>query len=188
MEKVLVSGVSSTTKMRPGSPSPGCPTAPAWRATLFQPMADANIVVDMIIQNTSSRGLHRPDLHRAPRATSKRPWRSSRRWPPRSRPSEVLGDENIAKVSIVGVGMRNHAGVATKMFAALANEGINILMITTSEIKISCVIDDKYTRTGGAGPARRLRSGPAASPKKISFARRTCVHCTGRHMIRPYRR
>jgi aspartate kinase len=58
---------------------------------------------------------------------------------------QVLGDENIAKVSIIGLGMRNHAGVATTMFAALAKEGINIMMISTSEIKISCVIDEKYT-------------------------------------------
>ena len=57
---------------------------------------------------------------------------------------EVSGDSKIAKVSIVGVGMRSHAGVATKMFAALSNEGINILMISTSEIKISVVIDEKY--------------------------------------------
>jgi aspartate kinase len=58
---------------------------------------------------------------------------------------EVLGDPNIAKVSIIGIGMRNHAGVASKMFGALAAEGINIQTINTSEIKISCVIDEKYT-------------------------------------------
>jgi len=57
----------------------------------------------------------------------------------------VLGDEDIAKVSIIGVGMRVHAGIAKKMFAALANKNINILMISTSEIKISCVIEEKYT-------------------------------------------
>jgi len=58
---------------------------------------------------------------------------------------KVAGDQNIAKVSIVGVGMRNHAGVAGKMFDILARHGINILMISTSEIKVSCVIDEKYT-------------------------------------------
>ncbi len=58
---------------------------------------------------------------------------------------KVLGDTDIAKVSIVGVGMRNHAGVASKMFEILANHGVNILMISTSEIKVSCVIDEKYT-------------------------------------------
>jgi aspartate kinase len=57
----------------------------------------------------------------------------------------VLGDENIAKLSIIGVGMRTHAGVAQKMFQTLANENINIMMISTSEIKISCVIEEKYT-------------------------------------------
>jgi len=58
---------------------------------------------------------------------------------------KVLGDENIAKVSIIGVGMRSHAGVAQKMFEVLARESINIIMISTSEIKVSCVIDEKYT-------------------------------------------
>jgi aspartate kinase len=57
----------------------------------------------------------------------------------------VLGDEDIAKVSIIGVGMRTHAGVAKIMFETLANENINIMMISTSEIKISCVIEEKYT-------------------------------------------
>jgi aspartate kinase len=76
----------------------------------------------------------------------------------------VLGDENIAKVSIIGVGMRSHAGVAQKMFRTLANENINILMISTSEIKVSCVIEEKYTELAvrvlheafglEAGPAR----------------------------------
>ena len=58
---------------------------------------------------------------------------------------QVLGDDRIAKVSIVGVGMRTHSGVAAQMFSALASENINIMMISTSEIKISCVIDEKYT-------------------------------------------
>jgi aspartate kinase len=58
---------------------------------------------------------------------------------------EVSGSENIAKVSIVGVGMRNHSGIASTMFQVLANEGINIMMISTSEIKVSCVIEEKYT-------------------------------------------
>ena len=57
----------------------------------------------------------------------------------------VMGDEDIAKVSIVGVGMRTHAGVAQKMFDTLSRENINILMISTSEIKVSCVIEEKYT-------------------------------------------
>ena len=58
---------------------------------------------------------------------------------------DVYGDENIAKISIIGVGMRSHAGVAAKMFSALARENINIMMISTSEIKVSCVIEEKYT-------------------------------------------
>ena len=58
---------------------------------------------------------------------------------------EVLGDEGIAKISVIGVGMRSHSGVAATMFKTLAKEGINIMMISTSEIKISCVIEEKYT-------------------------------------------
>jgi aspartate kinase len=58
---------------------------------------------------------------------------------------DISSDENIAKISVIGVGMRHHAGVAAKMFQALANEGINIHMISTSEIKVSCVIDDSHT-------------------------------------------
>jgi aspartate kinase len=57
----------------------------------------------------------------------------------------VSGDQNITKVSIVGVGMRNHTGIASKMFNTLAKEGINIIMVSTSEIKVSCIIDEKYT-------------------------------------------
>ena len=66
---------------------------------------------------------------------------------------EVTGDTKIAKVSLVGVGMRSHAGVASKMFETLANEGINIRMISTSEIKISVVVDEKYLELGGARAA-----------------------------------
>ena len=61
------------------------------------------------------------------------------------RAEQVVGDENIAKISVIGVGMRSHSGVAAKMFATLAKENINILLISTSEIRISCIIEEKYT-------------------------------------------
>jgi len=108
------------------------------------PSSDHNIVVDMIIQNASSEGftdltftVSRKNIGEARRlldVTAKD-----------MGASRVEYDENIAKISIVGVGMRSQSGVASKMFAALAHEGINILMISTSEIKISCVIEAKYT-------------------------------------------
>ena len=69
----------------------------------------------------------------------------------------MIGDTNIAKISIVGAGMRSHAGVASLMFETLAEEGVNIQMISTSEIKISCVVDDKIRGTRGQGASRRVR-------------------------------
>jgi aspartate kinase len=119
------------------------PDRPGIAVRLFRPVADANIVVDMIIQNTSIDGytdltftVHRGDLKKTLELVG-----------PVAREigaEQVLSDENIAKVSIVGVGMKNNAGVAARMFESLSGENINILMISTSEIKISCVIEDKY--------------------------------------------
>ena len=80
---------------------------------------------------------------------------------------QVIIDENIAKVSIVGSGMRSHAGIATKMFALLSNEGINIEMISTSEIKISCVIDEKY----GELAVRALHTGFGLDAEEVSEER-----------------
>ena len=82
---------------------------------------------------------------------------------------EVVTDENISKVSIVGVGMRSHAGVATKMFQTLANEGINIQMISTSEIKVSVVVDAKYTELA----VRVLHDAFGLSGKPMSSRTRT---------------
>ena len=102
------------------------------------------MVVDMIVQNTSADGL--TDLtFTVPKVDFKKTLVMVKKIAKEIKAERVLGDENIAKVSIIGLGMRNHAGVATTMFSTLAKEGINIMMITTSEIKISCVIDEKYT-------------------------------------------
>ena len=111
---------------------------------LFTPLSDHNIVVDMIIQNASSEGstdmtftVSRKDIEEARRLLD-----------PVAKDmgaSRIEYDENISKISIVGVGMKSQSGVASKMFAALADDRINILMISTSEIKISCVIEAKYT-------------------------------------------
>jgi aspartate kinase len=113
-------------------------------ARLFTPLAEHNIIVDMIIQNASIDGytdltftVSRKDIKQANKLIEEVAKDIGAQ--------KVEVDENVAKVSIVGVGMVSHAGVAAKMFATLAHEGINILMISTSEIKISCVIQAKYT-------------------------------------------
>jgi aspartate kinase len=107
-------------------------------------VAEANIVVDMIVQNISQDG--ETDLtFTVPKTDLRRAEAIVRRIAPEIGAASVETDDQIAKVSIVGVGMRSHAGVAARMFAALAREGINILMISTSEIKTSCVIHQKYT-------------------------------------------
>ena len=117
---------------------------PGVAARVFGPLAEANINVDMIVQNTSSDGKHhRHDLHRAglrPRPGT----RGSARAKQEIGYFEVKSSSDVAKVSVIGVGMRSHAGVAAQMFKALAERGINILAITTSEIKISVLIDAVY--------------------------------------------
>jgi aspartate kinase len=120
------------------------PDRPGIAMQFFQPVAEANIVVDLIIQNTSIDGI--TDLtFTVPKGDLPKCLELINAVAQEVGAGEVLSDEDIAKVSIVGVGMRNHAGIASHMFAALAQAGINIMMISTSEIKISCVIEDKYT-------------------------------------------
>jgi aspartate kinase len=119
------------------------PDRPGIAVRLFRPVADANIVVDMIIQNTSIDGF--TDLtFTVPRGDLKKTLELVQATAREIGAEQVLSDEEIAKISIVGVGMKNNAGVAARMFEALSAENINILMISTSEIKISCVIEDRY--------------------------------------------
>lgn len=143
MEREVVSGVTydrdqaKITVVR-------VPDSPGVAARLFTPLSERNIMVDMIIQNASSEGstdltftVSRKDLKEAStivEAVAKEIGAAG---------LEV--DEDVAKISIVGVGMISHAGVAARMFSVLAAEGINIMMISTSEIKISCVVKTKYT-------------------------------------------
>ena len=122
----------------------GVPDTPGQASRVFEILADANIVVDMIIQNASHDG--RTDLtFTVPRAESDQAAQLIRDIGPELGSTGVLVAKDISKVSIVGVGMRSHSGVAAKMFRTLANAGVNIQMISTSEIKISCVINSKYT-------------------------------------------
>jgi aspartate kinase len=143
MDDVLVSGVSydkneaKLTLLR-------VPDRPGLAAQIFGPIADAHIVVDMIIQNASEDGT--TDLtFTVPKADHKKALAIVENTLPAVHAKGVEVDTDIAKISVVGVGMRTHAGVAAKMFEVLGREGINIEMISTSEIKISVVIDAKYT-------------------------------------------
>jgi aspartate kinase len=142
MERVFVSGVTYN-KNEARITIVGVPGKPGIAAKIFTPISDANVVVDMIIQNRSDDGY--TDLtFTVSKPEFKKTLKIVKKVIEEIKAKDVLADENIAKVSIVGAGMVSHAGVASQMFAALARENINIMMITTSEIKISCVVDAKY--------------------------------------------
>ena len=142
MEQPVVSGIAFN-RDEAKLTIAGVPDTPGSALRILKPVSNANIEVDMIVQNVGEDNktaftftVHRNDFKRAKEVLQSVADELGAR--------EVSGDSKIAKVSIVGVGMRSHAGVATRMFEALSNEGINIQMISTSEIKISVVIDEKY--------------------------------------------
>jgi aspartate kinase len=143
MEQLVVSGVTynrNEAKIRVR----GVRDVPGVAARLFSPLAADGVVVDMIIQNLSQDGA--TDLtFTVPRDAYARSLEVATKTGREIGAQAVDGDPEIAKVSIVGIGMRDHAGVATRMFQALADEGINIQLISTSEIKVSVVIEEKYT-------------------------------------------
>ncbi len=144
MERVVVSGVTYN-KNEAKIEVMRLPDVPGVAAKLFKPLADANIVVDMIIQTPSTDKGYADVAFTVPKSDFAKTLQIIKGTIKEIGGKEVMADENIAKVSIVGVGMRSHSSVATQMFSALAKEGININMISTSEIKISCIIDSKYT-------------------------------------------
>lgn len=142
MDEVLVSGVTYD-KDEAKITLLKVPDRPGLAAQIFSPIAEANIVVDMIIQNASEDGT--TDLtFTVPKADYKKAMSLVEKTAAAIRAEGVRVDPDIVKISIVGVGMRTHAGVAAKMFQVLAREGINIEMISTSEIKISVVIHEKH--------------------------------------------
>ena len=143
MEKAIVSGIAFNRDEAKISVL-GVPDKPGIAYSILGAVAEANIEVDVIIQNISKDGktdfsftVNHGDFERALELLRTK-------VQPEVGAAEVVGDPRIAKVSIVGIGMRSHVGVASKMFKALADEGINIQMISTSEIKTSVVIDEKY--------------------------------------------
>lgn len=142
MEKEVVSGVTYD-KDQAKITVVRVPDRPGVAARLFMPLSEHNIIVDMIIQNASILGytdltftVSRKDIREATRIVSDVIKEVGA--------EKIEVDDNVAKVSIIGVGMISHSGVAASMFAALAQEGINIMMISTSEIKVSCVVEAKY--------------------------------------------
>ncbi len=142
MEKESVRAVTCDTKVAKITFA-SVPDRPGIASQIFSALAEANVVVDMIIQNSSAEGI--TDLtFTIPTADLTKGLTICRGIRENLSAKDVFGSNDIAKVSIIGVGMRSHSGVAAKMFSALAREGINIQMISTSEINISCVIDKKY--------------------------------------------
>lgn len=143
MEAVLVSGIAYD-KDQARITLRSVPDRPGVAAMLFVPLSANGIVVDMIVQNPSRDGV--TDMtFTVPRKDLKKTLALMEGIRAETGALEVLHDVNVAKVSAIGVGMRNHSGVAAKAFAALRQENINILMISTSEIKITCLIEEKYT-------------------------------------------
>ena len=143
MERIIVSGIVYD-KNEAKIAVMGVPDKPGVAAKILTALADADISVDMIVQNGSQAGLadvtfsiSKSDLEQARKITTA--------IAAEIHAKEVIADENISKISIVGLGMRNHAGVAARMFTALAFNNINIQMISTSEIKVAVAIEEKYT-------------------------------------------
>lgn len=143
MEQVVVAGVAYDRNEAKVSVR-GVPDRPGIAAKIFGALAEKNIVVDMIVQDVGE-GDRASMTFTVPKADLKRALVVIEPLAKELGAAEVVSDTGIAKVSIVGVGMRSHAGVAAQMFDVLAREGINVLMISTSEIKVSCVIEEKYT-------------------------------------------
>jgi len=143
MEAVVVTGIAHD-RSQAKVTIRRVPDRPGIAAQVFGAVADHGIVVDMIVQNVSRDG--NSDISfTVPRADRAKVVRTLEEVGRRVGAESVVHDDRIAKVSIVGVGMRSHSGVAARMFHALSAEGINIQMISTSEIAVSCVIEDKYT-------------------------------------------
>jgi aspartate kinase len=147
MEQAVISGIAFNRDEAKVSVL-GVPDKPGIAFSILGPVADANIDVDMIIQNASVGGttdfsftVHRNDLQKTLDVINQK-------VKPAIGAREVTGDAKVAKISVVGIGMRSHVGIAALMFKTLSAENINIQMISTSEIKISVVVDDKYMELG----------------------------------------
>ena len=143
MEDIVISGVTYD-KNQAKITIMQVPDRPGIAAKLFTPIGNEGIVVDMIVQNVSTEG-YTDMTFTVPRTDFKKALRITEGVAKELSAKGVTSNNHIAMVSLVGVGMKTHSGIASRMFSALAREGINIIMISTSEIKVSCVIDEKYT-------------------------------------------
>ncbi len=143
MENVLISGVTYDRDQAKITLT-RVPDQPGIAANLFSPLADKGIIVDMIVQNVSKDGF--TDMtFTVPKNDFLKSIEITKTIADSLGAEGVISDDKICKVSLVGVGMKTHSGIASKMFNSLANQGINIMMISTSEIKISCVLEEKHT-------------------------------------------
>jgi aspartate kinase len=142
MERATISGVAYN-RDEAKITIMGIPDQPGIAAKVFGPVAEADINVDVIVQNVSEQG-YTDITFTVPTSDFQQTMAIMRRLCTEMDARDVKGDDSVAKVSVVGVGMRSHAGVAKDMFDVLAKEGVNIQMITTSEIKITVVIEEKY--------------------------------------------
>ena len=136
----------------------GVPDRPGVASILFSKLGKAGINVDMIIQNIGEKG-HSDVSFTVDRGEFKKAMKVVQDASKTLKPAGVISDEDIAKVSVVGVGMRSHSGVAANMFTALAEAGVNIEMISTSEIKISDVIDQKDVAKAVAAIHKKFNLG-----------------------------
>jgi aspartate kinase len=142
MEHLVVSGIAYD-KSEAKVAIRGVADKPGVASRVFRPLAEANIIVDLIVQNVGVHG--KTDMtFTVPKTDLPKALEIVKKVMDEVGAEKVETDEHIAKVSIVGVGMRSHAGVASRMFESLAKESINIQMISTSEIKVSVVIEEKY--------------------------------------------
>jgi aspartate kinase len=144
MENIFVSGIAYD-KNQAKITIVNVPDKPGIAAKLFEAIAASNIVVDMIVQNVSSDGKFADISFTVPKTDTRRALEVSEAIAKELGAERVDKREDISKISVIGVGMRTHSGVASKMFQTFAANNINIAMISTSEIKVSCVIDLKYT-------------------------------------------
>ncbi len=144
MEKVIVSGITYD-KNQAKITLIGLPDRPGIAAKIFTDIAKSNLVVDMIVQNVSSDGKSADISFTVPKTDLNNAFKLTKNIATGLGAKDAIYRDDISKISIVGVGMRTHSGVAAQMFDTLAKHGINILTISTSEIKVSCIIESKYT-------------------------------------------
>jgi aspartate kinase len=164
MEKEVISGVTYN-KDEAKVTVRGVPDRPGVASILFSKLAKAGLNVDMIIQNIGEKG-HSDVSFTVNRSELKKTMKVVNEAAKTLKPAGVISDENIAKVSVVGVGMKSHSGVAAKMFQALAETGVNILMISTSEIKISVVINEKDVAKAVAAIHDKFKLGKKAANER----------------------